>query len=35
MTEFEQKTVIVIIGFIAIIWLFWFSFIREQDFGDY
>jgi len=35
MTEFEQKTVTVIIGFVLIIWLFWFCFIREQDFDDY
>lgn len=35
MTEFQQKTVLVVIGFVLIIWFFWFCFIREQDWYDY
>ena len=35
MTEFQQKIVLAVVGFVLIIWLFWFCFIREQDWGDY
>jgi RsiW-degrading membrane proteinase PrsW (M82 family) len=35
MTEFKEKTAIVLIGFVLIIWVIWFCFIREQDFDDY
>jgi hypothetical protein len=29
------KVVLVLILVAVVIWLFWFSFIREQDWGDY
>jgi hypothetical protein len=35
MTEFQQKILLSIIGLFLAIWLFWFCFIREQDFDDY
>jgi hypothetical protein len=35
MNEFEKKILIAVIGFIAIVWLFWFCFIRKQDWQDY
>jgi len=35
LTKEEAQSVLIGILVIAVIWLFWFSFIREQDYGDY